>query len=258
MPDLLRMRQICLVARDLDAVEQDLAAVFGIEVCHRDPGVGNFGLHNFLMPIGNSFLEVVAPLPGRDDTAGGRYLDRRGGDGGYMVIMQCGDIAAARERVLGMGIRLVLDGDGPESKGIQLHPRDVPAAIVELRWNRGDEVPAGPWGPAGENWQRASHGEVVTALTAAELQTEDPAALAARWSDVVARPTTSDDAGRPIIELDDAVLCFVEATDGRDEGLGGLDIATADRDHVLTVAAERGLPVDGDVITVCGTRFTLV
>ena len=256
---MLRMRQICLVANDLDAVEQDLAAVFGIEVCHRDPGLANFGLHNILMPVGNGLLEVVSPLPDEDDTAGGRYLKRRGGDGGYMVIMQCDDFAAARERVTGLGIRLVMDGGTDTNKGVQLHPKDVPAAIVELRWNANADAPDGPWAPAGDNWQRARRTEVITAMVAAELQTDDdPAALAARWSEVVDRPLSTDADGNPTIELDDAVLRFVEATDGRGPGLGGLDLAVADRDHVMAAAAERGLAVDGDVVTVCGTRFRLV
>ncbi|MCY3569100.1 MAG: hypothetical protein OXH38_10765, partial [Chloroflexi bacterium] len=60
------------MAEDLDMIEAHLRGVFGLEVCHRDPGVGRFGLHNFLMPIGDSFIEVVSPItPG---TAGGRFL----------------------------------------------------------------------------------------------------------------------------------------------------------------------------------------
>ena len=140
-PEMLRMRQICLVAEDLDAAEADLREVFGLEICHRDPGVGQFGLHNFLMPLGNNFLEVVSPL--RAGTAGGRFLARRGGDGGYMVIMQCGDIAARRAHVGSLGIRLVSDSANEQTDGIQLHPKDVPGAIAELRWNLGDDDPPG-------------------------------------------------------------------------------------------------------------------
>ena len=81
----LRLRQICLVASELEPVVDDLCAVFGVKVCHRDPEVGQFGLHNALMPFGSSFLEVVAPQ--REGTAAGRYLERRQGDGGYMVIL---------------------------------------------------------------------------------------------------------------------------------------------------------------------------
>ena len=52
---MLRMRQICLVAEDLDTIEAHLRGVFGLQICYRDEGVAAFGLHNFLMPIGNSF-----------------------------------------------------------------------------------------------------------------------------------------------------------------------------------------------------------
>ncbi len=50
------MRQICLVAHDLERVQAQFERVFGVEVCHVDPGVGN-GLYNFLMPFGDQFLE---------------------------------------------------------------------------------------------------------------------------------------------------------------------------------------------------------
>ena len=80
----LRLRQIALVAEKLAPVEAELCDVLGIDVCYRDPGVGHFGLENALFPVGNELLEVVAPI--REGTAGGRYLERRGGDGGYLVI----------------------------------------------------------------------------------------------------------------------------------------------------------------------------
>jgi len=92
----LRLRQIALVAEKLAPVEQQLIDVLDLRVCFRDPGVGHFGLENALFPIGNQLLEVVAPV--QENTAGGRYLERRGGDGGYMVITQCDDHAPRRQR----------------------------------------------------------------------------------------------------------------------------------------------------------------
>ena len=253
---MLRMRQIALVARDLDAVEADFRAVLGLEVCHRDPSVGRFGLRNFLMPVGNDFLEVVTPI--EEQTAGGRYLDRRGGDGGYMVIMQTDDVAAARERVAALGIRLVNDsGDGVNS-GIQLHPKDVPGAMAELRQNEGAADPAGPWTPAGPDWLPARRTAVVSRWTAAELQTDDPTALAARWSEMLERPVQSDADGNPTVHLDGAALRFVEISDGRGEGLGGLDIEVADREQVLAAAGERNALPGDDVVLLCGIRFRLV
>ena len=253
---MLRMRQICLVAADLDATEADLRAVFGLEVCYRDAGVERFGLRNFLMPVGNGFLEVVAPF--QENTAAGRYLQRRNGDGGYMVIMQCDDIAAARERIQSLGVRLVLDSGGEHSAGLQLHPADVPGAIASLHWNEGDDDPAGPWGPAGPDWKPAQRTDVIRAMRAAELQTDDPRALAARWSQVLDRPVETGPAGHPQIALDDATLRFVPATDGRPEGLAALDVEVADRDRLLAAAQQRGCTVQGDTVTVCGTRFHLV
>ena len=102
---MLRLRQLVVVARDLRPVETALLEAFDLEVCYRDPGVGHFGLRHGLYPIGDRLLEVVAPTqPG---TTAGRYLDRRGGDGGYMVIVQVDDPAAHRARAADLGIRVV-------------------------------------------------------------------------------------------------------------------------------------------------------
>ena len=56
----------------------------GLDEPFRDPGVGVFGLENAVFAVGDTFLEVVAPV--QPDTTAGRYLQRRGGDSGYMAI----------------------------------------------------------------------------------------------------------------------------------------------------------------------------
>src|ERR1700754_5220993 len=98
----LRLRQICLVADDLAKVETQIADVLGLEICYRDPGVGKYGLHNALFAMGGTFLEVVSPT--REGTAGGRYLERRGGDGGYMYIVDADDLEARRAHFQKMGV----------------------------------------------------------------------------------------------------------------------------------------------------------
>ena len=60
----IQLRQICLVAAQLEPVIEDLTAILGINVCYVDDGVAAFGLENALMPIGRNFLEVVAPIHG--------------------------------------------------------------------------------------------------------------------------------------------------------------------------------------------------
>jgi hypothetical protein len=252
----LRLRQICLVAEALEPQLAALADILGLALCYRDGNVARYGLVNCLLPIGRCFLEVVAPT--RPGTAAGRYLERRRGDGGYMVILDCDDIERRRRHMDAIGIRIANPIRHDAYTGLQLHPRDTGGAMLELNHTEGGESLDGPYSPAGPHWQSAIRTEVTTALLAAELQSPDPEALARRWSRILERPLGQDAAGAPEIALDLGRLRFVPASDGRGEGLGGLDIAIADRAPVLAAAARRGVAVNGDQITLCGTRFRLM
>jgi len=259
---VIRIRQICLVAHDLDRIQHQFESVFQLEVAYRDPGVGKYGLRNMLMPIGDQLLETVSPKADEHDTPGGRYLKRRGGDGGYMVIMQVPRSAYRGycDRMTAMGVRIVSEpGKGlADTGGIQLHPKDVPGAIPELRWNAGEDQPDGTWWPAGPDWQRARHTEVVDAIRVAEIQAEDPAGLAARWGDVLDEPVAADASGNPILSLADSDIRFVPIRDGRPEGLGGLDVHATDRARAIANAEATGCRTGEDLISICGMRLRLV
>lgn len=139
----LRLRQLCLVAADLEPVVTDLCVVLGVSVCHRDPAVARFGLHNALMTMGTDFVEVVAPL--HAGTAAGRYLERRGGDGGYMVILDTDDIAPWRTHLAEISVRIAADLAHGAYAGLQLHPRDTGGALLEINTTRGNGPD--PYGP---------------------------------------------------------------------------------------------------------------
>jgi hypothetical protein len=254
----LRLRQIALVAAELAPVEHQLKEVLGIDVCYRDPGVAHYGLENALLPIGNQLLEVVAPV--QDNTAGGRYLDRRGGDGGYMVITQCDDHAPRRARVEQLGIRIVNQFDNDEFHNMQMHPKDTGGSFFEIDEQLGTNAhdADGPWEPAGPNWKAGQRLERVRGIAAAEIQTDDPAAVAARWAEIAEIELGSDDDGNPALQLDNAVLRFIPCSDGRPEGLGGLDLITADKQAILAAAQDNGLEVNGDQIQLCGMRLNLL
>ena len=252
----LRLRQICLVARDLARSVDELKEIFGLEVCYVDPGVERFGLRNSLLPIGSQFLEVVAPF--QENTAGGRYLDRRGGDGGYMVITQCDDVEPRKQRVAELGVRIAQPLESTHHRGMQLHPKDTGGALFEIDWHEGGEDPAGPWSPAGPDWKPAVRTDVVSRILAAELQSPDPKTLAERWSGIAQIELGRDAQGRLELPLENARLRFVEATDGRGEGLGGVDLAVVDRKRLLEAAEKRGRRVSDDLVNVCGTRFGLI
>jgi len=250
---MLRLRQIALVAHQLEPVVDDLAAVFGLAVAYRDPGVATFGLHNAVMPAGNQFIEVVAPV--REGTAGGRYLERRHGDVGYMVIMQCDDHPTLKARLAPLGVRAALEHDGREYLLLQLHPRDTGGSFLEIDVQLGGEAEDGPWEPAGEHWHDART-DATLGIVAATLQSHDPARLATRWSAILDRPISTPGT-TPTIALDNAVLRFVTATDGRGEGLDGIDVRVADAVAVHAAAAARGLDRNGHVL-IGGVRISVV
>ncbi len=252
----LRMRQICLVARELAPVVETFRDVFGLEVCRRDSGVGKYGLENALFPIGNGFLEVVAPV--RDGTTAGRYLERRGGDGGYMVITQCADLAQRRARCEAVGVRVANEIRYTDYQELQLHPRDVGAAMLSFSRQEGGEAADGPWHPAASQSTPAFLAASVRSMTGAELQSEDPERLARRWGEVMELPVSRDERSRPLIALDDARLRFVPATDRRGEGLAGLDLDCADKGRLLSRARSKNLAAEGDMVVACGMRFYLV
>ena len=58
--------------------------------------------------------------------------------------------------------------------------------------------------------------------------------------------------------LNNVDVRFVEATDGRGYGLGGLDPEVADRQPILLNAKERDAYVSDDEVHVCGVRFRLL
>ena len=75
---MLRIRQIAFVAHDLDPEVEHLQAVFGLGRAFNDPHIDSFGLRNAVIPAGRQFIEIISPI--RENTAGGRYLQRRNGD----------------------------------------------------------------------------------------------------------------------------------------------------------------------------------
>ena len=179
----VRIRQICLAAAQLEPAVQALQNALGLQVAYRDPAVGKYGLENAVLPIGpGQFLEVVAPT--RPDTAVSRFLARAAQPdqlGAYMLICDCDDPAAARARAEALGIRVINDYQYPDYHGVQLHPRDTGAVMVEFNATPGGEPLSGPYHPAGHDWQAA----VTTAsggITAVRVQAADPAAMARQWA----------------------------------------------------------------------------
>lgn len=259
----IHLRQICLIADRLPPAVKQLSEVLSIQVCHVDPAVGKFGLENAVLAAGTKFIEVVAPV--QANTAVGRFLERRGGNGGYMIICQVPSLeeqAEVRARAVAKGVRLAFESDRNTWNIMQLHPADMGAAFLEVDWDEEADM-NGNWAPAGgKDWRNTRCTDRVSDIVAAELQSDDPEALAKRWAAVLGlqleRCGEDINNGVPTIALANADLRFVQARDGRGPGLGGLDLRVWDRALVLSQAEACGASVSGDQVMLCGTRFNLL
>ena len=180
----LRLRQAVVVARDLEATAERLRTELGLGELYRDPGVAYFGLANAVFALGDTFLEVVSPV--REDTSAGRYLERRGGDGGYMLMFQLDDLAAARSRARELGVREVFEVDLDEITEAHLHPADMRGAIVSIS----RPEPAASWKWGGPAWEQRA---VPGGLLGATVAVADPDPVAERWHRVLGAPAA--DAG---------------------------------------------------------------
>ena len=248
----MRIRQIALVARELDPVVDDLCAVLGVEVAFNDPGVAEFGLKNAVMALGDQFLEVVSPF--RADASAARYLERRRGDGGYMVILQSDDLDADRTRLARVGARIVWEIAFDDIATIHLHPRDVGGAIVSLD----RPLPPAAWRWAGPGWEEKGRRSDARAILGAEIQSDEPAVLAARWGEVLGIPVAHEVGAPPRVDLDGGHLRFVAPGDDRGAGVTCIRVALRDADAARGRAASRGLADASGRVTIGGVRFDLV
>lgn len=218
---MIRLRQIALVAHDLDHAIDDIRRHLEVDVCFRDPGVAEFGLRNALFRIGDQFLEVVSPTT--SGTAAGRMLDRMGGDCGYMAIFEVDDLDSRMHRLNSLGVRTVWSGDFPHIRGRHLHPKDTGGTLVSIDQ---PEHP-GDWHWAGPSWRESATSRRASAFTGITLASRDPQQLSTRWRE---------------LGIDSSVN-FV--------------IGRADSDSLIAVTLTAVGAADRGTFRLCGVDFTL-
>jgi hypothetical protein len=222
---MLRIRQAVLVAQDLDAAVGALRATLPLGDPFNDPEVDQFGVRNAVMPLGDTFVEVISPVV--EGTAAGRHLERLGGDGGYMMMFQVDDIAAARTRIDQLGLRVIYELDRDGDTDIHLHPADVPGAIVAV--DRLEQP--GSWRGGGPGRRAQAPAESGPGrVTGATLTAREPTKLASTWAVALGSESDGDR-----IALDGGELRFVQG----------------DRDGIDAFHVE-GLEADA---AICGVRF---
>jgi hypothetical protein len=253
MSSCVRLRQVCLVAPQLEPVVSDICGIMGLEVCYRDGNVAKYGLENALMPVDTILLEVVAPTePG---TAAGRFLDKAGGRGGYMTIFCCDDPDMRGRHANALGIRTANVITHAPYHGVQLHPRDCRAAFIEFNHTDGSDDIFGAYPPAGPGWQRSIRKDVTQALIEIEMQSPDPADLAAHWGRIIGITVSMNADGGVELKLPNVSFRFVQ---GEREIMGGLTFRVADAAKVCDAAKARGYAASDGAFVLGGVIFRVV
>jgi len=155
-----------------------------------------------------------------------------------MVITQAGSPAvqdAAKAHAEDLGVRIAMQHDNKTGNYLQFHPADTGGAFFELDWDSVND-PTGHWPPAdGDGWQDKINRTIIGDLVGVELQGDDPAALADKWSALTGL-ALEPRAGIPTLGFANAGLGFVKATAGRGDGLGGLDVTCTDPSAAIAAA----------------------
>ena len=254
----MRLRQICIVAEDLQMSLETLAELLGSPVIYRDPGVAHFGLENGLIMTGGDFVEVVSPLANAGDTAAGRHLARYG-DGFYMAIFQCADanplIAHIKENA-GRGV-FEIDADGV--RATHFHPKDFGGAIVSVDsmghedwqspqayWQWAHWPPKNTTVPDTDTSVGALAGLSVSAGAPSDMQNRSD--LQNQWAHFLQRPKENDR-----LLFDGAEIAFHEGDSSR-AAIGDIYFH-AGRDSVSTIHARAenlGLPMQNGGVSFGG------
>ncbi len=206
-----RIRQLVVAALDLDSTSGELASFLGLGEPFHDSAVAEFGLHNAVFAVGDSFVEVVSPI--ESGTTAGRFIEKQGGDCGYMVILQVESIDEARNHLRAKNARTVWQYDHEQVKSSHVHPADIGGAIVSFD----EPLPASSWLWGGPSWPERSSQAVSLGLAGVTIASPEPGALAARWCEVLNTNVTK--AGR--IELPDrSYVAFVSSAGPRTSVVG--------------------------------------
>ena len=247
----MRIRQVVLVADDLELARQSIQSIFGIDESFRDPPDGGLGVVNVVMPVGDTFLEVVSPM--RPDATTRRSPAGKGGDGGYMVIVQYPDFEVARARAEAAGAHWVWKIEFDDQRQWHIHPRDVGAAIVAIDWS----TPPSRWRWAGDDWPDHVRDNVVDMITGVEFSAREPQKLAERWFEVLGGELASSPDGSPELRLGRSVVHF-SPWDRDYDRMTGIGIRVRDRSELERRALLSGVALKADSFELAGVTFRLV
>ena len=226
------IRHYVLATSGLEKVSAALQEFLGIPQGERHDMADILGFRNEMMKIGDTLLEMVQPV--KPDHRLHRWLAERGGDAGYMIVLQTFDAEAFRARAEQERLRLTRDMQFRGQQMIQFDPRRFGTHFETYEYS----LPDGWWGnPDGRNYGKS---RVAREIVAAKVAVENPAEIAAQVGRLFESPVVGQ-----TVTFASRKLRFVDARPPW-RGLVGLDLQAIDRARA------------GDQRKICGIDWRLV
>ena len=152
-----------------------------------------------------------------------------------MLILQTDDLARDRVRLERLGVRIVWQASHPDMSSVQLHPKDIGAAIVSLD----QATPPNSWRWAGPEWNASASSTAAPRILEATIQARDPATMAQRWCEVLGLEASQGTGDHWRLPISEGALNFARSLDGRE----------TITEYVIA------MPESRKPVTICGTKF---
>jgi methylmalonyl-CoA/ethylmalonyl-CoA epimerase len=128
-----RLNHVAIAVRDIAAASRMYRSTLGAEVSAPE-ALPEHGVTVVFIALPNTKIELLEPLGADSPIA--RFLDKNPDGGIHHVCYEVDDIAAARDRLVNSGARVLGSGEpkiGAHGKPVLfLHPKDFNGTLIEL------------------------------------------------------------------------------------------------------------------------------
>ena len=138
-----RLNHVAIAVPDLAAASARYRDLLGAEV-HQPQALPDHGVTVVFVTLENTKIELMTPLGENSPIA--KFLAEHPAGGIHHICYEVPDVAAARDRLVSAGARVL--GDGQPKTGahglpvIFLHPKDFDGTLIELEEVKPDILPA--------------------------------------------------------------------------------------------------------------------
>ena len=267
-------RQVVVCVRDIEPAISTLCKELDTYVTFRDPALMYYGLKNALLPIGDSFLEIVSPIT--SNVTADRYLNKFG-DGGYMIIIQLKDLNELKLiennannnniRIIHRGARTLdmkdIVGKKNLSKsniglteaglhGIHFHPNDIGCITEMINMN-----PSNKWLWASNKWetkeeQNKIKNSDIKGFCSVDIAVDNPKQIGLKWIKLLGLNDDNDndnyndnDNVFGIKLRDKTKIQFIKKKNEKENGIVGINVYSISTKQKYSKV-------------ICGVKFTFV